>query len=235
MPAGHNILKIQRIFRLIRFGTVLGAACGLGRAQVPANLLPVVSQTGDYDRAAAAQVNVVAVSESGLILECSQKVAPGVQPFMWRERYAIRDGRLVLDAVLTPHIVPPQPAHTEWQVSSAIGTANIGPTVLDPHWKDYSDYLQGVIQTVQDAWSTQLADNKIASSAGSVVSVTFVMNSKGEIVQILGAHPSPQAPAGLVDPCVRAINMRAPYGGWTDAMISALGKEQQLTFSFCYQ
>jgi hypothetical protein len=235
MPAGHNRLKIRRIFRVIRFGTVLSAACGLCHAQVPANLLPVVDPNGGYVRGAAEDVKVVAVSESGLTLECSQKAAPGLQPFTWRERYAIRDGRLVLDAVLTSHIVPPQPAHTEWQVSSAIGTSNIGPMAMDPHWKDYSEYLQGVIQTVQDAWSAQLADNKIASSAGSVVSVTFVMNSKGEIVQILGAHPSAEAPIGVIDPCVRAINMNAPYGGWTDEMISALGHQQKLTFSFYYQ
>jgi hypothetical protein len=235
MPAGHHWLNIRRISRIIRFGAILSAASGLCRAQVPANLLPVVDPTGGYVRAAAEEVKVVAVSESGLTLECSQKAGPGLQAIAWRERYVVRDGRIVLDAVLTSHVVPPQPAHVEWQVSSAIGTANIGPMVLDPHWKDYADYLQGVIQTVQDAWSAQVADNKIASSAGTVVSVTFVMNSKGEIVQIVGAHPSAQAPAGVIDPCVKALNMNAPYGNWTEAMISALGTEQKLTFSFYYQ
>jgi hypothetical protein len=201
---------------------------------MPANLLPVVDSSGDYVRAAGQDVKVVGVSESGVTLECSQKTAPGAQPLTWREKYSVRDGRLVLDSILAPHIVPPQPAHTEWQVSTTIGTPNIGPMAMDPHWKDFREYLQGVIQSVQDAWQTQLSENRVPSSPGSVVSVTFVLNSKGEVARIVGAHPTSDAPPGVIDPCVKAVGKNAPYGGWSDEMISAMGNEQQLTFSFCY-
>jgi hypothetical protein len=234
MSAGHNTFGTQPILRALRFGIVLGAACTFCRAQVPASLLPVVDLSGSYVRTAAEDIKIISVSESGMTLECSQKAVAGLQPFTWRERYVVRDGRLVLDAVLAPHIVPPQPAHTEWQISSTLGTSNVGPMVMDPRWKDFKDYLQGVIQTVQDAWSNELANSKIGGSSGSVVSVTFIMNSKGEISQILGAHPSAGAPEGVVDPCVRAVNLNAPYGGWTDDMIASLGSEQQLTFTFYF-
>jgi hypothetical protein len=227
------MLRFHPVLRLIRLGAVLIAAETLCRAQVPANLLPVVDSSGGFVRTAGEDVKIISVSESGLTLECSQKAsAPGVQPFTWRERYAVRDGRLVLDAVLAPHIVPPQPAHTEWQVSTTVGTSTIGPMAMDPRWKDYRDYLQSVIQMVQDAWAAQLAENRIPSSSGSTVSVTFVLNSKGEVSRVVGTHPSPEAPPGVGDVCVTAINKNAPYGGWTDDMISALGNEQQLTFSF---
>jgi hypothetical protein len=222
------------MLRLIRLAAFMGAACGLCRAQLPANLLPVVDVTGVYIRSAAEDVKIVAVSESGLTLECTLKNVQGQQPVTWREKYSVRNGRLVLDAVLAPHVVPPQPAHTEWLVSSTIGTSNVGPMVMDPHWKNFRDYLQNVIQTVQDAWSTQLSEIKIPSSSGSVVSVAFILNSKGEISQILGAHPSADAPPEVIDPCVAAIKMNGPYGGWTDDMIAALGTEQKLTFTFSY-
>src|SRR5271163_4477128 len=86
------------------------------RGQVPANLLPVVGQSGEFVRNFPADTKIVSVTETGLVLECSQSASPGRQAVTWRERYAIRDGHLVLDAVLTPRAVPPQAAHYEWQV-----------------------------------------------------------------------------------------------------------------------
>ena len=207
-------------------------ASHLGHGQVPANLLPVVGEAGEYVRTANEEVRVVEVSNSGLILECCQKAAPGLQPFTWRERYTVHSGRLVLDAVLTPHIIPPQPAHTEWQISARIGTSNIGPTALDSRWDNYGSYLQRMIEAVQGKWDQNLAEGKIYPNVGTVVSVRFVMDSKGAIVQILRVQPSRGTPDEVIGACINAVTIQAPYGDWTDEMIAALGTEQEITLSF---
>jgi len=35
--------------------------------------------------------------------------------------------------------------------------------------------------------------------------------------------------------CTSAITSRAPYGPWTEDMISVLGESQEMTFMFYYQ
>ena len=37
------------------------------------------------------------------------------------------------------------------------------------------------------------------------------------------------------DACVSAIVARKPYGAWTEDMMAALGKSQEITFTFLYQ
>lgn len=214
---------------------LLALAPFIGRAQVPAYLLPTLSSTGEYVHSPTEEVKVVAVSDAGLTLECTQESNSGLQPCTWRERYSVRDGHLVLDAVFVPHVVPPQPAHTEWQMASAVGTANIGPATLDPRWGSYESYIQSVIETVQAAWMRKVALDGLHTAGGGVVTVKFLMNSRGEIVQILGVSENGQAPVSATIPCVQAINLGAPYGDWTDDMVAALGNQQVLSFSFYYQ
>lgn len=226
---------IRKLFRSAGFGLVLAAAQSLCPAQVAANLLPTISPSGEYVRTPNEGVKVVEVSEAGMTLECTQESMDGLEPSTWRERYSIRGGRLVLDSVFTLQMVPPQPAHAEWQMAAAIGTTNVGPATFDPRWNNYKSYLQYVIESVQSEWAREVAANRIQSTSGSVVTVKFQMNSEGQIVQILGVHETGQAPASATVPCIRAINGRAPYGNWTDAMVAALGNEQVMTFSFYYQ
>lgn len=231
----HNHLS-RRLIRCVAFGAAFLAAEGLCRGQeVAANLLPTLTSTGVYTRAPDEQVNIVEVSESGITLECKHESPDGLQPSVWRERYSVRDGHLVLDAIFTQHVVPPVPAHTEWQMAAAIGTSNIGPAGFDPRWGNFKSYLQYVIESVQSEWLRELAQDGVRSTSGSIVTVRFRMNSKGEIAQILGVQDTGDAPAAASVPCVRAINFGAPYGNWTDDMIASLGNEQEISLSFYYQ
>jgi hypothetical protein len=104
----------------IAFAIVVGIAvastapqrCG---AQVSAALLSTIDSSGNYTRPPGVSVELVSISDSGVVLSCTEKFpTPGVHPATWRERYSIRDGKLVLTAILTPHLVPPQPEHLEW-------------------------------------------------------------------------------------------------------------------------
>lgn len=223
--------------RLLRAAGLCAALCAAARAraQVPANLLPVLNPAGEYLRSSGAAVKVVSVSQGGVVLECAQPSADGSAPCVWREHYSVRNGELVLDSVLTQQMVPPQPAHLEWQAAAAMGTSNIGPADLNPRWKNHSDYLQGLMEIIQREWVRQVAEDHSQPLSGSIITIRFLLNSRGEVVRLLGVHDSDGVPPAASVPCIRAINKRAPYGTWSDDMVAELGDQQEVTLSFHYQ
>ena len=89
--------------------------------------------------------------------------------------------------------------------------------------------------TVQAEWDKILEESAIQQEAGNSVSVTFILNSNGEITRILKVDSTRGTSNAAKQACVGAIALPAPYGAWTDAMIASLGKEQQLSFTFYYQ
>jgi hypothetical protein len=171
------------------------------------------------------------------------KVADNAKPIPEQIK-GVRDAPLIDGAVsMTPQIDPhhPQPRRTLQQqhvrpaifTDNQFGTANIGPTALNAKWSNYGVYMQRLIETVQVSWDHILDQSQIYPSPGTTVSVTFKLNSKGEISQIISHKPDGDAPA--IDCCISAITIPAPYGPWTDDMISVLGTEQEMTFTFYYQ
>jgi hypothetical protein len=104
---------------------------------------------------------------------------------------------------------------------------------VDPKWADFPDYVEGVTRKVQRRWEKALANARNYPAIGSSVVVTFVMNSSGAVTRIVSVESA--AGESAINPCVGAITESAPYGPWTDAMKTALGQEQQLTFTFYYQ
>ena len=143
-----------------------------------------------------------------------------------------------------PQIDPrhPQPRRTlELHVRPAVfaenkfGTENVGVTALDSRWSNYGVYMKRMSEIVQTEWDRILAEGAINQSGGSSVSVRFIMNSKGEIARILGVEVSDGISDEAKAACVSGITNRAPYGVWTEDMISVLGDQQELTFTFFYQ
>lgn len=142
-----------------------------------------------------------------------------------------------------PRIDPrhPQPRKTlqEQHVRPAIfadnqfGTSNIGPIAINAKWSNYGEYLKRLIEEVQVSWDKILDQSQISVPPGTQVSVTFRLNSKGEIVAIVNHQSDIQGPA--VESCMSAITTPAPYGPWTDDMIAMLGNDQEMTFLFFYQ
>jgi len=171
------------------------------------------------------------------------KVSDNAKPIP-DEVKGLKDAPLVDGAVsMVPQIDPhhPQPRRTLQQqhvrpaifTDNQFGTANIGPTALDSKWSNYGVYMQRLIEEVQVSWDKILEQSQIYPSPGTVVSVTFRLNSKGEISRIVGHKPDGDAPS--TECCVSAITIPAPYGPWTEDMISVLGNEQEMTFTFYYQ
>jgi hypothetical protein len=68
---------------------------------------------------------------------------------------------------------------------------------------------------------------------GSAVTVKFVMNDEGMIVDIGVEQTTANEIATRA--CVSGITDRMPYGPWTDDMKAVLGNKQEMTFTFYYQ
>jgi len=132
-----------------------------------------------------------------------------------------------------PQVVTQQKTRPAIFAENKFGTSNIGPTAVDARWSNYGAYLQRLIDTVQVQWENILISGKIYPPSGSTVTVTFVLDSQGNIARIVNVENKSSEQASHA--CVSAITDRAPYGPWTDDMIAMLGKEQEMTFTFYYQ
>ncbi|MES2696404.1 MAG: hypothetical protein V4773_23240 [Verrucomicrobiota bacterium] len=113
------------------------------------------------------------------------------------------------------------------------GTANIGPTAVDPKWNQFGEYLRRMIDTVQIQWERMLVDWKANPATGSRVAVKFILDSDGKIAQIVKADSTANDIGTRA--CVSAIAKPAPYGPWTAEMKAVLGDRQEMTFTFYYQ
>ncbi|RRJ96292.1 hypothetical protein Ga0100231_020525 [Opitutaceae bacterium TAV4] len=136
--------------------------------------------------------------------------------------------RLPASAVVTTTRARPSPI-----MKNDIGTQNIGAVAYDAHWSSYGEYLQRLIDTVQVQWERLILNSAVYPPTGTRVLVKFVLNAKGEITEILKVESNGSRPSEYN--CVNAIQARAPYGEWTEDMISVLGQSQEITFTFHYQ
>jgi len=112
------------------------------------------------------------------------------------------------------------------------GTDHTGLTSYDAKWNSYGEYLQRLIECVQEQWDKILEPSSLYPERGTRVQVKFRLNSEGKIAEIVSVTSNGNRDAQ--NACVSAIVEPQPYGPWTDDMIAALGKEQELTFVFYY-
>ncbi len=105
-------------------------------------------------------------------------------------------------------------------------TANAAspPIVADPKWKEFGSYLNQLADKVQVQWERQLIEKEQYPPADSTVSVTFVLNAQGTIVDVTEVK-SASSPEGAAA-CASAITAAAPYGPWTPDMKKVLGERQ---------
>jgi hypothetical protein len=113
------------------------------------------------------------------------------------------------------------------------GTDHTGLVAYDAKWNSYSEYLQRLIECVQEQWDKILEPSSLYPERGSRVQVKFRLNSEGKIAEIVSVTGTGNRDAESA--CVSAIVEPAPYGPWSADMITTLGKEQELTFVFYYE
>lgn len=124
--------------------------------------------------------------------------------------------------VLTGPKLPPQ-----------FAAAQFAPMAVDAKWTEYGTYLQPMIESVQKQWERLIVESKVTVKEGSIVTVKFIMNSRGEIARIVNVESTANDKAARA--CLSAITDRSPYGAWTEGMKAVLGEQQEMTFSFYYQ
>lgn len=130
---------------------------------------------------------------------------------------------------LAPNVVKARPsplAHREF------GTENIGAVAYNAKWSAYGEYLQKFIESVDIQWQRIVEQSTTYPVAGTKVVVTFRMNSKGSISEIIKVES--EGGRAAKDGCVSAIVARDPYGEWPDDMVGVLGESQEITFTFLY-
>lgn len=104
---------------------------------------------------------------------------------------------------------------------------------LDPKWTEFRAYLQKMINTVQEQWEKNLLNTRTYPDSGKHVTITFRLNSEGQIDRIVSVEGD--AGVSAERNCTKAITARAPYGKWSEDMRAKLGDEQEMNFTFYYQ
>ena len=128
-----------------------------------------------------------------------------------------------------PHVTQVRPAILQERPT---GVSNAGVVGVDSHFSEFGDYLQELIDIVQIQWDRILASSGVAPKPTTHVLVSFRLNSKGEIAEIIKV----EGDAGEygTNAALSAIRERAPYRAWTKEMVAVLGDDQVITFTFYY-
>ena len=116
--------------------------------------------------------------------------------------------------------------------SRPIGVSNAGALGVNAHFSEFGDYLQELINIVSTEWDSIVEESR-TNPPTSHVTVTFRLNSKGEVAEIMKVEQG-EAGAQWTNACVSAITNRAPYRPWTKPMVAVLGEDQVITFTFNY-
>jgi hypothetical protein len=115
------------------------------------------------------------------------------------------------------------------------GTRNIGVIAHNALKNDFGQYLQKLIDAIDARWKDQIRNSRYYPAPGTVIGVTFVLNSAGEVSEIKRVDPATDEQASGW--CVSAISpgVGFTYGEWTPQMIGLLGQSQELTFHFIFR
>jgi len=149
------------------------------------------------------------------------------------------DGTQAAQPAIDPHHPRARPVLDQVHTRPAIfndnqfGTSNIGPIAFDARWSNYGAYLHKMMEAIQMQWDRILIDSRTEPPSGTTVTVKFTIDLHGKISAILDVE-STSTEQGKQS-CISAITLTAPYGDWTDDMISVLGTSQDLTFQFYYE
>jgi len=113
-----------------------------------------------------------------------------------------------------------------------VGVSNAGHIAVDAHFSQFGDYLQELIDIVQIQWERIIQSSSVYPKSGSHVTVTFKINSQGQIVEILKVDGDAEEYG--TGAALSAIRDPAPYRPWTKEMVAVLGDDQTITFGFYY-
>jgi len=138
-------------------------------------------------------------------------------------------GAKATQALPRPHLAQVRPGIPQQR---PVGVSTAGQVAVDAHFSQFGDYLQELIDIVQIQWERILTSSSLSPKSSSHVTISFRINSKGQIAEILKV----EGDAGEygTNAALSALREPAPYRAWTKEMVAVLGDDQVITFSFYY-
>ena len=130
-----------------------------------------------------------------------------------------------------PRLASASTARSSPLANRIAGTANVGPTGIDARWSDFGVYMRELIDIVDAQWHRIVNEYRGHIASGTRVSITFTLNADGEVSITQVEETAGRVAVGQ---CQSAITSRMPYRKWTPEMISVLGDQQTMTFTFYY-
>ncbi len=167
------------------------------------------------------------------------KTPPSTNPA--QNRYVLPPGPLTPESVAaSAAAVNPQSRPTLQSESNpgpiaknTHGTNLVGKLAPDAKLTPFGTYLQQMEDAITSEWYIECDRFQFAPrDSGTVVEITIVINSKGEIEDAHVESSSASGPATML--CVNAIRRPAPYGVWTKEMVALLGDRYTMHFVFYY-
>ena len=112
----------------------------------------------------------------------------------------------------------------------------VGTIAIESRLHPYGVYLQKMLKAIEEQWH-QLAIGSIRfmqkDRLPRTLTFRFTLLSTGKIINLSRLDSEGASlPAEL---CRQAIASRAPFGNWTEDMISSFGKFDEITISFRYR
>ena len=99
---------------------------------------------------------------------------------------------------------------------------------VEPQWSDFGAYLGAMVERVETRWKSA-KETKLRPAARTAV--TFRLNSKGEIAEVVEAKaPRPASEQA----CFAVIAAVAPFPGWSEPMRRVLGDTQTVILVFAW-
>jgi len=147
------------------------------------------------------------------------------------------EGEVLAEVQASPVIPRPRPRlpqTSQGPIGTRQGSApRVGTVAVDANFSEYGDYLARMIDAITRQWHNLAWDSLPSGEVGTVVAVTFRIDSAGEIhgLEVLGSTAS--LIATLI--CQDAVSSRQPYGPWTADMKQVLGDEQTVRIRFHYR
>ncbi len=147
---------------------------------------------------------------------------------------AIGEEKSIIEGVpepsATPIVVPAAGIKTLLMKSNTAAN-EIGSISLDARYSEFGEYTQRMLETIQASWY-KICQNTMIAERGRVI-VQFTLRNDGVIVNSKIIESTVGEAAAYA--CRDAIESRAPFEPWSQAMIDTLGNEDTTTITFYYR
>ncbi len=117
--------------------------------------------------------------------------------------------------------------------NSNAGVSRVGTIAVDAKFSEFGEYMERLIEGVSAHWTTLSRERKTKGSSG-VVYLSFKLTQDG-FIEELKTEPETRSKAIGIYLARAAVQDGSPYGVWTKEMVTVLGEDEIVRFSFHYR